>query len=235
MKIAICDDEKIFREQLKNYLYQYYKSLDVVIEGFSSGESFLTVYQSNPQAYELIFMDIEMETLDGIKTAKKIRDFNREVILIFLTSHLEYAMDGYEVDAFRFLAKPVSQIKLKVALQDVQNEINRNKKMLIKDFDKEILIKYRDIVTIEAQNVNISIHTMNDFYLIRKTLAKMEEEVKGTMFYKPHRSYLINLGYIMHYTNKLITMENGDLIPLSRNKLKELKDALIFYVKICGK
>ncbi|OYP58651.1 hypothetical protein CG709_00650, partial [Lachnotalea glycerini] len=148
---------------------------------------------------------------------------------------LEYAMDGYEVDAFRFLAKPVSQIKLKVALQDVQNEINRNKKMLIKDFDKEILIKYRDIVTIEAQNVNISIHTMNDFYLIRKTLAKMEEEVKGTMFYKPHRSYLINLGYIMHYTNKLITMENGDLIPLSRNKLKELKDALIFYVKICGK
>ncbi len=80
MKIAICDDEKIFRDQLKHYLVKYYRSLDVVIETFPSGELFLETYKENPQAFELIFMDIEMKQLDGISTAKQLREYNREKV-----------------------------------------------------------------------------------------------------------------------------------------------------------
>lgn len=233
MRIAICDDENIFREQLKNYLIKYYRSLDVVIEPFPSGEIFLEAYKKNPQTFELIFMDIEMKQLDGISTAKKLREYNQDVILIFLTSHVEFALEGYEVDAFRFLAKPVNEKKLIGALQDVQCEMDQNKKILIKDFDKEIFVKHKDIISIEAQNVNVNIKTMDNSYVIRKSLQQMEEELKGTMFYKSHRSYLINLGYVADYNNKLITMENGEQIPLSRNKLTELKEALKLYVKTC--
>jgi DNA-binding LytR/AlgR family response regulator len=111
--------------------------------------------------------------------------------------------------------------------------MNQNKKILIKDFDKEIFIKHKDIVSIEAQNVNVSIKTMDNSYVIRKSLQQMEEELKGTMFYKSHRSYLINLGYVTDYNNKSITMDNGEQVPLSRNKLTELKEALKRYVKTC--
>jgi len=235
MKIAICDDEAVFCEQLKHYLKHYYKSLDVSIETFSSGEIFLETYKLDSLAYELIFMDIEMKQLDGIEVARVIREYNRDVILIFLTSHVEYAMDGYEVDAFRFLGKPVSEKKLVEALHDVQRERERNRRLLIKEADKEFMLRHKDIVSIEAQNVMIHIKTMDHSYVIRKKLLHMEEEVEGTVFYKPHRSYLINLGFVTNYNNKGITMENGDVIPLSRNKLAELKRALMLYVKTCGR
>ena len=235
MKIAICDDEKIFRGQLQEYLNKYYKSLDTIVESFTSGEKFLEKYMINPNAYELIFMDIEMGELDGINTAKRLREYNSDVIIIFLTSHVELALEGYEVDAFRFLSKPINERKLINALQDVQSEIDRNRKILIKDVEKEVLLKYKDIIYVEAQNVNLRIRTNESEYSIRKSLIQMEKEVEGPSFYKPHRSYLINLGYVVDYTNKVITMETGEKIPLSRNKVTELKEALMLYVKTCGR
>ncbi len=234
MKIAICDDEKIFCEKFKAYIGGYYKSLDTFMESFSSGEKLLDQFIKNHNAYDLIFLDIEMIGMDGIRTARLIRELNQDVLIIFLTSHFEFAADGYEVNAFRFLTKPVSEKKLIHALQDVQKALNRNKRLLIKTADKEILLHYWDIVYMEAQNVLIRIRTLNGIYTIRKTLIQMEKEAEGPVFYKPHRSYIINLKYVTDYNNKSITMETGDMIPLSRKKSSDFKKALMMYVKICG-
>lgn len=235
MKIAVCDDENIFREKFKAYIDGYYKSMDILTETFSSGEKLLEQFKKNHNAYDLIFLDIEMNKMDGIQTARLLRELNQDVLIIFLTSHLEFAADGYEVNAFRFLTKPVSEKKLVHALQDIQSALNRNKRLLIKTEDKEILLHYRDIVYMEAQNVLIRIRTVNEIYTIRKTLIQMEKEAEGPAFYKPHRSYLINLEYVSDYSNKAITMETGDRIPLSRNKASQFKEALMMVVKICGR
>lgn len=235
MKIAVCDDEKLYRDQLTKYLNIYYKSLDILIEAFSSGEELLEKFNANHNAYELVFMDIEMKKADGISTSRQIREYNQNVIIIFLTSHAEYAPEGYEVDAFRFLLKPVNENKLIHALKDVHDEMDRNKKLLIKDLDREVLLRCRDIVYLEAQNVNVTIRTVESVFTIRKTLMNMEKDLQGPVFYKPHRSYLINLEYVTDYSNKSITMETGENIPLSRNKSGEFKEALLMYVKTCGR
>lgn len=235
MKIAICDDEECFRTKLSQYLYKYYRSLDIIIDSFPSGEKLSERFKMNSDAYDLIFLDIEMEQLDGIHTAKRIRQYNQDTIIIFLTSHVEYALEGYEVDAFRFLSKPLIESKLIKALNDVQSEWDRNRKLIIRDFDNDILLPYKDIVYLEAQNVNVHIKTLNKDYTIRKTLNSIGKEVKGPAFYQPHRSYIINLSYVTDYDNKIITMETGETIPLSRNKLSEFKEALMLYVKSCGR
>lgn len=235
MRIAVCDDEAVFLKQLTEYIEKYYNSIDLIVDTFESGEVLLKKLINKPDFYDLIFLDIEMKQLDGIQTAKKIREYNKEVLVIFLTSHVEYATDGYEVAAFRFLVKPLQENKLIRALQDVQKEMDRNRKILIKDSDREILLRYQDIVYLEAQNVNVLIRTLNDFFVIRRTLVQMEEEIKGPSFFKSHRSYIVNIGFVIDYDNKYITMETGEKIVVSRSKLADFKMAMMNYVRSYGR
>ncbi|MBX4262824.1 LytTR family DNA-binding domain-containing protein [Clostridium estertheticum] len=235
MKIAVCDDESVFTNQISSYLEKYYHSLDVLIETFQSGEEFLKRFIVHPDHYDLIFLDIEMGGIDGVSTARQIRKCNRQVLIIFLTSHLEFAVDGYEVDAFRFLPKPIQEVKLLRTLTDIQTELDRNKKLLISKGDREILLRYQDIVFLKAQNINVLIRTKQDSYVIRKTLNALENEIEGPVFFSPHRSYVINLSYVADYDKKAITMETGERIALSRNKVSEFRTAMMTYVRICGK
>lgn len=114
MKIAVCDDEPIFRKQLKAILEEYYCSLDVLVLSYSSGEELLGAVKGNP--FDLVFLDIEMEGIDGLETAKRLNELVSDLPVILLTSHTELAMEGYEVRAFRFLGKPVDKRKLQEAL-----------------------------------------------------------------------------------------------------------------------
>lgn len=235
MRIAVCDDETVFLKQLTEYLEKYYNSLDLIVDTFEAGEMLLKKLMSKPDCYDLIFLDIEMKQLDGIKTAMKIREYNKEVLVIFLTSHVEFAADGYEVDAFRFLIKPLQEIKLIRALQDVQKELDRNKKLIIKDSEREVVLRFQDIVYLEAQNVNVLIRTLKDSFVVRKTLVQLEEEIKGPTFFRSHRSYIVNVGFVVDYDNKYITMKTGEKIVISRSKLSEFKTAIMSYVRSCGR
>lgn len=116
MKLAICDDEIVFRKQLIESIDKYYKNYsNLDIYEFSSGEELLESYDSGA-VYDIVFLDIEMKDINGLDTAKIIRKYRRNEIIVFLTSHTKYAIDGYEVNALRFLEKPIniynsSQIK----------------------------------------------------------------------------------------------------------------------------
>ncbi len=231
MRIAICDDDKIFHSNFEEYLEKYFFSLDIIIDTYGSGEELLKAYNSKKVCYDLIFLDMEMDKINGIDTAKGIRNIDEDVILIFLTSHVEYAPEGYEVNAYRFLTKPINEMKLINALKDVNREFIKNKKLVIKDGHDEVLIKIRDILYIEAKNNNISINIKNHNFLIRKTLNEIEEELSSDMFFRTHRSYLVNLSYVRIYDNKEIQLENGEKIVISRNKAKEFKSSIINYIR----
>lgn len=235
MRIAICDDDKVFLLKLKQYLENYYKNIDVMIETFNLGEEFIKRSENSNYNYDIIFLDIEMGHIDGIEAAKRIRKNNEDIIIIFLTSHVEFATDGYEVDAFRFLIKPIQESKLRVTLCDIQKKLDINKKILIKDRDRDFLLRYSDIILVEAQNVNIRICTINDEFTIRKTLREFEKEISGLMFFKCHRSYIVNLEFVVDYDNKTITMENNERVLISRNKISEFKTAMMTYIRKCGR
>lgn len=234
MRIAICEDESIFRKKLKEEIEVYYGVMDTIVDCYPSGEEFLKVFQKNPNGYELIFLDIEMKEIDGMETARRIRKENEEVNLVFLTSHYEFAPNGYEVNAHRFLTKPVTREKLEEALHTLQEKQYMERKLYLKESSRETVLPLKAIVYIEARNVNLIVYTKTDSYTVRKTLSEMEREVAEAGFIKVHRSFLINPAYVQSYTNQMLAMENGAAVPISRNRWKIFKEAFLQYVKRNG-
>ncbi|WP_312650247.1 LytR/AlgR family response regulator transcription factor [Aminipila sp.] len=234
MKIAICDDEVNFQKILGDKLEEYYGMLEVEIEVFSSGMDFMDRFKKYPLEFQMIFMDIEMPGPNGIETSKQIRNINQSIPIIFLTSHTELAMEGYEVDAFRFLDKPLQMERLVKTLHDFDNLRLLDSKIELQDGERTLLVNWTEIQYVQSENVYINVCIEGSTCLIRKKLSDIEEQMPKQMFYKPHRSYLINLGFVKSFDGKKIMMKNGNEIPLSRGKRNEFKTSMMNYLRILG-
>ena len=116
MKIAICDDEPLFIQQLQQMIQQLYPLPELMIDTFTAGEQLLDKIIRSQIAYQLILLDIEMDGDNGLHIARRLQQMHYEAPVVFITSHQEFALDGYEVNALRFLTKPVSPQKLLEAL-----------------------------------------------------------------------------------------------------------------------
>lgn len=231
MKIAICDDERAFAENLKKSIDNYYNSPDHTAHIFTSAKELLDKLKQNPDMFAAVFLDIEMPELDGLQTAARIREINSDINIIFLTSHTELAMEGYEVNALRFLAKPVNQTKLHEVLGLLDKSTGDGKCILIADGSTQTLLKQNDVFYIKAENVYLQIVTKNKNYLLRKRLSDMEAELDSGKFVRIHRSYIVGLAHVRSYDGKSIIMINGDTLPLSRSCEKQFKDAVMNYLR----
>ena len=236
MRIAVCDDERYFRDLITEKINEIYKDdIDMVIRTFEDGFDFLKNYYENIDTYDMIFLDIEMENINGIDTAKEIRKLNKDVNIVFLTSHDEFAKDGYEVNAFRYLSKPIQEDKLIEAIESIKKKSDSVKKILLSSKGEEILIKIKEIIYMEAQNKDIYIHTIHNIYNEKNNLTHYEEILKNYGFFRVHRSYLINLDFVKSFTSKEIVLDNEEKIYLSRLKYKTFKEHLYAYIKRTAK
>jgi len=235
LRIAVCDDEVLFREKIVQLIEERYKDLDIVINSFSSGEEFLKLYERGQSNYDVIFLDIEMNRLDGIKTAEEIRKIDTDIPIIFLTSHNEYAAAGYEVSAFRFLTKPIQENKLIEAIESIKRQMSSSRRILVHQRDTDVLLKIKDIRYIEAHDKEIYIHASDSCYIERRNLNDFEKELKEDGFFRTHRGYLVNLSYVKKFDTKGVTLENNELILISRLKYKKFKENLYLYIKRTAK
>jgi len=235
MRIAVCDDEALFRDKIVGYIEKSYKDIDTVISSFSCGEELVKHYENGQANYDIIFLDIEMKQLDGIKTAERIHNINEDVAIVFLTSHNEFALAGYEVSAFRFLIKPVQENKLIEAIEGVKKQISNSKTLLVHQKDTDIILKIKNIIYIEAQNKEIYIHTIDNCYIERRNLNEIEEELKDEGFFRTHRGYLVNLSYVKKYDSKEVIVDNNEIILISRLKIRKFKESLYLHIKRTAK
>ena len=140
MRIAICDDEEKYRIQLKTVLDKLLINTDDDIETFSDGNILALKFAESP--FDLVFLDIEMPEIDGITLARKLRAVSEKVFIVFLTGHVEYALEGYEVNALRYLTKPVDIDKLKEVLNYVRDKIGSARQIIIREDGEEIILDY---------------------------------------------------------------------------------------------
>ena len=227
MKIAVCDDDLIFQRQIKEELDQYYQSLDVLIEAFSSGETLLEAVCADPYGFFCVFMDIEMPGIDGMETTRRLRKLNRNLPVIFLTSHWDLAIEGYELNAFRFLTKPVEHDRLCLTLAALEAERRRQVRISITKDGRELFLPVEDLLYIKSENIYLSLITQDHTYLIRKKLKDLLPLLPPSMFCQIHRSYVVNLHRVFSYSGKDLVMEDQTVLPVSRNRRESLKEALI--------
>ena len=229
MRIAICDDEEKYRVELKTILDKLLINIDYDINTFEDGKMLERSFAESP--YDLVFLDIEMPSIDGITLAKKIRAASENVFIVFLTGHIEYALEGYEVNALRYLTKPVDINKLKEVLKFIQNKQGNDRQIIIKEDGEEILIDISDVIYMESMNQNVRIVTTNGEHIIRYNIGDFEEKLKGFGFFRIHRGYLIALSKVKKLVKNDVIMEDNTTLPVSRSNVKPLKDALYSYVE----
>lgn len=231
MKIGICDDEPHVCKQMQAEVNHYYHSLDILPVTFSHAEQLIEALRKDPDGFLCIFMDIELEGMDGIAASRLIQGMNLNIPIILLTSHSEFAPEGYEISAFRFLTKPLNRKKMAEALNAIETMQIRNRKIAICQDGQEIFVSCQDICYIKSENVYLQIRSPRQSYLVRGTLQKYLEQLPSRLFCQVHRSYVVNLSHVQSFDGTDVIMENGARIPVSRHRQKLFKDCIARYLK----
>lgn len=226
MRVAICDDEACFAETIHNYIWGIW---DCDIDVFLNPVDLLSQYKKGIH-YDVIFCDILMEPYNGIEVGQKIRNFDTNVILVYLTSNLEYAPLGYEVSAFRYLLKPIHRDSLQTVLEDILSLEKQKRKLIIETESGSLLVAPNSILFLEAQDKETVIICVNDKIIVRKSLGELENELNRFSFFRIHRKYLVNLNHIEEYDHSRITLDNGQNLPISRRKNKLFQSAMEAFI-----
>lgn len=241
MKIMICDDEIYIRDTLKQRLKEYYSSLDVLILSASSGEELLRLVEREQGDVFCIFLDIEMEGMDGLETARRLRAEYPALPILLLTSHTELALEGYEVQAFRFLAKPLRQEKLVEALWAVEKSVRtaETHKLRIAAGDREIYVDCRDISYVKSENVYLNIVTTGEEssgqehgrLLMRGKLKELLTRLPEYIFCQIHRSYIVNLSHVASFDGRNVQMDTGESLPVSGGRREMFRERMTRYLR----
>lgn len=230
IRIAIVEDETEIAETLKSYLKKFFFSLntDIFTKHFDNAIKFLDQYRFD---FDLVFMDINLPGIDGMRATKELREKDRNVTVIFVTSLAQYAIKGYEVNAFDFILKPVDyysfSIKLKRFMEVYRN--NEGHTMLIKVKNELIKIQIQDIKYIEVLNHKLMIHTVEKNYEIYDSLNNYLTLLENEPFALCNRCYLINLKYVRKVTKETVIVGDENL-QMSRRKYNDFMDALNTYL-----
>ena len=171
IKIAICEDEKVFSNQLINFIQEWAKSKDIFVELFSyiNAEEFWEHWR-NSEDYDIIFLDIKMDKINGMELAKLIRKTNEDIAIVFTTNMKEYVIQGYTVSAMHYLLKPVKKEICFQCLDKVLDNRIQKKYFLFNDLEKTFRIPYEDIIYIEKFAHNVTMVTIKGEYTFRKTI-----------------------------------------------------------------
>jgi DNA-binding LytR/AlgR family response regulator len=233
INIAICDDEKIQVKLLENYVANWAdkNKLRINTECFYSGESFEFSW-SMDKKYNILLLDIEMAGINGVDLAKKIRQEDNLLNIIFITAIPDCIGEGYEVDAINYLIKPIIETKLYECLDKSVKKIYMEEKIILIDVEGEITrIKEKDIIYIEAFSHSIDIHTIDGRYTTRKNIGVMEKELDEKLFIRCHRSYIVGLQHIKRIGKTDIALDNKDTIPVSRRLYSKVNMEFIRYFR----
>ncbi len=228
MRIAVCDDETTWIEQTKKRLEQVYVSLDLLVETFSSGKALLE--RMNCVSFDLVILDIEMPEMDGLQVARSLRSMGFTTEIVFLTSHVEYALKGYEVQALRYLTKPVDAEKLGEIVQYLLEKEKKQKKIIIQSEGETVSLLLSEICYLESQNHDVLFRTEKGTWKTRGKMGDYEKEYGAYGFVRIHRGFLVNLAYVTRMKEREIYLTDGSILPVSRTKEKVTREALHAYV-----
>lgn len=235
MNIAICDDEKCQRDLIEKLVREWAdkEKIKVGIYLFESSEHFL-FHWNEDKKIDVILLDIQMGTQNGVELARVIRGTDKGIQIIFVTGLTDYVTEGYEVEALHYLIKPIQKEKLfgcldKAALKEEQS----GNKIIFETKKGIVSLALRDIWYVEAFGHQCIAYKRDESYEIRESIGKLEAEngFDKEGFVKCHRSYLVNLKYIHKVEKDSIVLDDGRVIPISRNSYKNVVKAFISFFR----
>ena len=229
MKIAICDDNRDYINLFESYINRI-KAKGLSHDVFFSGEELLYAYKNNQADYDVIFLDMEMNGMDGIDTAIKIREGDKHVIIVFVTSHTKYMQKSFVCLPFRFLVKPLAFEDFQKVYSELCERLKENPETFIfLENKKRTRIYCDDIVFFESNAHSLLIHLKNgQTHKTRKTMSELLDILNSNNFVRVHRAYVVNLSHIFQISQLSLKMHYYEhSVPVSRSHKDNLEEMFI--------
>lgn len=217
VKIAVCDDEYPQRDRIIELIKKGFERTDYIesIDYFESGEDFL---KSDRDKYDLVFMDIYMSGINGMETAKKLYSENKHTKIVFCTTSADFGVESYDVEAMRYLLKPIEEEKFFSVLDFFFRNFAAKKTITVTCDRIDETIALDDIMWIESQGHKSIIHTQNGDYTTRQSLSDFQKELEQFGFLKPVRYALVSVNAIVGTPNKTIVLTDGTEFDIPKDK-----------------
>lgn len=229
MRIAICDDEKIYVEKVEKIVSSFFENEEIEVEigTFTSGEALVNA----AEIFDIVFLDIEMEGLNGIETAEILISKNNKVKIFIFTSHYQYLDDAMDLNVFRYIDKGSSDERIVAGLKKAMENF-RNKEIYITTKNNEKLrIAKSDIVFVEVKYKKVYVQTLEEQYTVRDKFEYYKEKLTDSDFVVPHSSYIINFKHVSRYHRESVLMKGDFKINVAPKRQSGFKKLWFNYLK----
>ena len=224
---AIVDDDPNIRETLQAALIKdtQKRRIPVQLSVCASGSEFLTLPK---EKWDLVLMDVEMPGQNGIETARQLRRVNERATIIFITNYIQYALEGYEVQAFRYLLKPIDAAQFEQVVGTALDEIHHRQTayLQLKGRSEIIRLAIDELIYAETERGHLLLHTPAKVLEGYSTMEKLEQELKQEAFFRCHSSFLVALEAVRQIEKQDVVLKDGTRVPVSKNRKKGMKQAL---------
>lgn len=234
LSIAVCDDEVMaccnIAEKIKELLAEL--KIPCMIRQFYSGQELI----QSQDHFDIIFLDIIMRDMDGLRTAQLIREKAFDKILVFISSSREFVFDAYDAEPFWYLLKPVEEKKLKRVLQKAVLKMQHHSQefMIISKERQKKKLLLDNICYFEIKGRRIDVHETSGIFTYYEQISVLEKNLQGKGFFRCHKSYLINLKHVDVYNRQEVTLDNGEKIVIAKRRYDAFCEEILAYMRKNG-
>ena len=228
--IGICDDEEtwctVIADSCSRYLENNNLKADIV--SYNSGENLVA---DKDKEIDLLFLDVEMESMDGLTVMKEVEKLSNIHNIIFVSSHSEAVWDSFGYKTMGFIKKPFKDEDLWPKLESIYSKKLSDRVLKFPDFKKTVYYNKSDIVLVKADSNYATVHTAVSEKKVACTLKECENALGGLPFVRIHKSYIVNLEHVSNVTGKTVVMKNEEIYSIGRSYREEVKKVYQNYLR----
>lgn len=217
LSVAICDDEPAVCREIEELL------AGQLVRAYERGEA----------DFQIVFLDIKMQAMNGISAAREIRNCDEKVLIVFITSSAEYVFRGYEVKAFRYILKTELHQAFRKIFEECMEELRADslRRFSFRLGADTVTLDLRDILYFESNRRQITVHVKTEQYTFYGKLDDIEQELKGQDFVRCHQSFLVNAKQIKIVGGNALTLLSGETLPVSKSRREAVRDASLWAMR----
>jgi len=234
LDIVICDDTEKDANSLRLFIERYFVEINCLcrISVYESGDAFLIDFAENRiNDLKIVFLDVYMPGTNGVDTARKIRETDKNVVIVFTTTSRNHGLDGYSVYALQYLVKPLSYPEV-ISVLDKCTSMFADSIRSIEVMSDRLTVRVylKDIMYVESFNTALLIHTLTGKVKTFLPLSEIEKQLEGSTFLRTQRSFIVNMRHIKRMTADGFVLENDITVPIRRDDKLAIKQAYRDYL-----